>query len=140
MQVCIIETIRRQFMSDTYEQNMVSYEGGNVMYSPDVVATIAGIAALKVDGIAGMSGGITDGIVQILGFKNFKKGVKAELDDSDVRINLAVVVKYDMDIQKVCEKVQADVKDAVETMTGLNVSAVNVSVQGIGFEEEEKAK
>lgn len=140
MQVCIIETIRRQFMSDTYEQNMVSYEGGNVMYSPDVVATIAGIAALKVDGIAGMSGGITDGIVQILGFKNFKKGVKAELEDSDVRINLAVVVKYDMDIQKVCEKVQADVKDAVETMTGLNVSAVNVSVQGIGFEEEEKAK
>ena len=127
-------------MSDTNVTNMISYEGGNVVYSPDVIATIAGIAALKVDGIAGMSGGFADGIVQILGFKNFKKGVKADLQDGDAKVTLSVVVKYDRNIQSVCEKVQADVKEAVETMTGLTVSAVDVSVQGIGFDEEEKAK
>ena len=127
-------------MSDIEQENMIGYEGGSVVYSPEVIETIAGITALKVDGIAGMSGGITDGIVQILGFKNFKKGVKAEIDEEGTKINLTVVVTYDRNIQKVCEKVQADVKDAVETMTGLSVASVNVTVQGIGFEEEKKAK
>ena len=127
-------------MSESESLNMIDYEGGSVIYSPDVISTIAGIAALKVEGIAGMSGGITDGIVQILGFKNFKKGVKTEIENNDVSINLTVVVKYDTDIQGICAKVQTDVKEAVETMTGLNVAAVNVVVQGISFEEEKKTK
>ena len=53
-------------MSEISDYSTISYAGGNVMFSPDVVATIAGIAALKVEGVSGMSGGITDGIVQIL--------------------------------------------------------------------------
>ena len=127
-------------MSQENDTNMISYEGGNVEYSPDVIATIAGIAALQVEGIAGMSGGITDGIVEILGFKNFKKGVKAEIDNMDVTVNLTVAVKYDTVIQNVCALVQTQVKDAVETMTGMNVTAVNVTVQGISFEDEKEKK
>lgn len=127
-------------MSETESLNIIGYEGGSVAYSPDVVATIAGIAALKVEGIAGMSGGITDGIVQILGFKNFKKGVKAEIEETEATVSLSVVVKYDTNIQNVCANVQNNVKEAVETMTGLSVTAVNVTVQGISFEEDKKTK
>ena len=126
-------------MSEVNESSMISYDGGSVIFSPDVVATIAGIAALKVDGIAGMSGGITDGIVQILGFKNFKKGVKAEVNDMEAVINLTVVVKYDTNIKAACEEVQKNVKEAVETMTGLHINAVNIAVQGVNFEEDKKA-
>lgn len=127
-------------MAEVNELSTINYEGGSVNFSPDVVATIAGIAALKVDGVAGMSGGITDGIVQILGFKNFKKGVKAEINGSDVTVTVTIVVKYDVNIQKVCTEIQKDVKEAVETMTGLSAVAVNVVVQGVNFSEEKKAK
>lgn len=127
-------------MSEISDYSTISYAGGNVMFSPDVVATIAGIAALKVEGVAGMSGGITDGIVQILGFKNLKKGVKAEISGSDATVALSIVVKYDCNMQKVCQEVQNEVKDAVETMTGLNAAAINVTVQGVNFDEGDKDK
>lgn len=127
-------------MSETSELSMITYDGGSVIFSPDVVATIAGIAALKVEGIAGMSGGITDGIVQILGFKNLKKGVKAEVNDMDTVLNLTVVVKYDVNIKSVCEEIQQSVKEAVETMTGLNVNAVNIVVQGVNVDEAKNTK
>ncbi|MBQ9949115.1 MAG: Asp23/Gls24 family envelope stress response protein [Clostridia bacterium] len=127
-------------MSESNEMNMINYDGGSVIFSPDVVSTIAGIAALKVEGIAGMTGGITDGIVQLLGFKNFKKGVKTEIAEPDVDITINVAVKYDTKIQDTCVAVQREVKEAVETMTGLCVKSVNVVVQGVNFEEEKKAK
>lgn len=127
-------------MSEAQDKNIINYDGGNVEYSPDVIATIAGIAALKVEGIAGMSGGITDGIVEILGFKNFKKGVKAEISNMEAVIHLTVAVKYDTVIQDVCARAQAEVKDAVETMTGLNVTAVNITVQGISFDDDKEKK
>ena len=121
-------------MSEISDYSTISYAGGNVMFSPDVVATIAGIAALKVEGVAGMS------IVQILGFKNLKKGVKAEISGNDATVALSIVVKYDCNMQKVCQEVQNEVKDAVETMTGLNAAAINVTVQGVNFDEGDKDK
>ena len=127
-------------MSETSNVSMISYEGGNVMFSPDVVATIAGIATLKVNGVAGMSGGITDGIVQILGIKNFKKGVKAEINGNDVTVSMSIVMRYDANMQNVCMKIQSDVKEAIETMTGLGVAGVNVIVQGVNFDEEQNTK
>lgn len=127
-------------MSEISDYSTINYAGGSVMFSPDVVATIAGIAALKVEGVAGMSGGITDGIVQILGFKNLKKGVKAEITENEASVALNIVVKYECDMQKVCRDVQNEVKDAVETMTGLNAAAINVTVQGVNFDGEDKEK
>nr|MDD6335026.1 Asp23/Gls24 family envelope stress response protein [bacterium] len=111
---------------------------GTVSYANDVVATIAGLAATEVEGVAGMSGGISSGIAELLGRKNLTKGVKVEVGSSEAAIDLNVIVTYGACIPEVCMKVQSSVKKAVETMTGLTCVEVNIFVQGVQFEKETK--
>lgn len=106
--------------------------------SDDVVSVIAGVAATEVEGVAGMSGGIVGDITEILGRKSLSKGVKVEVGERDVSIDLFMVVKYGSRIPEVAQKVQEKVKEAVEGMTGLNVIEVNIHVQGITFSPEGK--
>lgn len=110
----------------------------NLNISEDVIGIIAGLAASEVDGIAGMTLGFVDGINQILGSnKKYSKGVKIDLDGKKVTIDLFVNVKYGVKIPDVAWAAQTAVKNSVETMTGLEVVAVNINVQGITFEKEE---
>lgn len=110
----------------------------NLNISEDVIGIIAGLAASEVDGIAGMTLGFVDGINQILGSnKKYSKGVKIDLDGKKVTIGLFVNVKYGVKIPDVAWAAQTAVKNSVETMTGLEVVAVNINVQGITFEKEE---
>lgn len=118
--------------------NDVGTEYGNVKISNDVVAIIAGVAATEVDGVAGMSVGITGGITEILGMKNLSKGVKVEVGDKEAAIDLFIIVEYGSKIAELGEKVQKNVKETVETMTGLNVIEVNVNIQGVNIQREEK--
>lgn len=113
-------------------------EYGTVKISNDVVAIIAGVAATEVEGVAGMSGGITGGITEMLGMKNLSKGVKVEVGDEETAIDLYIVVEYGSKIGDLGEEVQKNVKDTVETMTGLNVIEVNVNIQGVNLLREEK--
>ncbi|NLV88623.1 MAG: Asp23/Gls24 family envelope stress response protein [Tissierellia bacterium] len=121
-------------------------EFGNVKISDDVVAIIAGIAATEIEGVAGMSGGITGGIADILGMKNMSKGVKVEVGDKQAAIDLYIIVEYGTKIKELGEKIQENVKKSVETMTGLEVVEVNVNVQGVNIvkntdvEEEPRVK
>lgn len=108
----------------------------NLNISEDVIGIIAGIAAAEVDGVSGMTLGLVDGINQILGSnKKYSKGVKVELDGNNVVIDLYVIVKYGVKIPDVAFSIQNSVKTSVESMTGLNVGAVNINVQGITFEK-----
>ena len=110
----------------------------NLNISEDVIGIIAGLAASEVDGIAGMTLGFVDGIKQILGSnKKYSKGVKINLEGKKVTIDLFVNVKYGVKIPDVAWAAQTAVKNSVETMTGLEVVAVNINVQGITFEKEE---
>ena len=104
---------------------------GNVCISDDVIATIASIATKTVDGVFEMAGSITGGFVELFGKKNPSKGVKVSITDNDVAIDIDVVVKFGVKIPDVAEEVQDKVKNEVEAMTGLNVVAVNVNVEGI---------
>ena len=111
----------------------------NITYNNEVVAIIAGLAANEVEGIAGMQLGFVDGINQMFGNnKKYSKGVKIELDGRKVTVDIFVNVKYGVRIPDVAWAAQTAVKNAVETMTGLEVAAVNINVQGIIFEKEEK--
>ena len=114
----------------------------NLNISEDVIGIIAGLAASEVEGVAGMTLGFVDGINQILGSnKKYSKGVKIELDGKKVTVDLYVNVTYGVRIPDVAWAAQNAVKTAVETMTGLEVSAVNINVQGISFDKkEEKAE
>lgn len=109
----------------------------NLTISEDVIGIIAGLAAAEVEGVSGMTLGLVDGINQILGSnKKYSKGVKIELDGNDVVIDIYVIVKYGVKIPDVAFSIQNSVKSSVETMTGLNVRAVNINVQGVTFDKQ----
>lgn len=113
-------------------------ENGKVVFAPDVIATIAGLAASEVDGVSGLSGTVIEGISGIFSKKNLTKGVHVEVGQEETAIDLSVNVKYGYRIQDVCANIQKEVKNAIETMTSLRVVEVNVIVQSVTFEEPEK--
>lgn len=121
-------------MADTINNEGVDY--GTVKIANEVVAIIAGLASTEVEGVAGMSGGITGGISDILGMKNLSKGVKVEVGEKECAIDIFIIVEYGSRISEVALRVQENVKEAVETMTGLNVIEVNVNVQGVNIPKE----
>lgn len=110
---------------------------GSIKIADEVVSIIAGLAATEIDGIAGMSGGLVGGIAEMLGRKNFSKGVKVEVGEREAAIDLYIIVKYGVRIPDVALAAQENIKRAIETMTGLSVVEVNVHVQGVNFPEEE---
>ena len=110
---------------------------GSIRIADEVVSIIAGLAATEVEGIAGMSGGIAGGIAEMLGRRNFAKGVKVEVGEKEAAVDLYIIVKYGVRIPDVALAAQENVKQAIENMTGLSVVEVNIHVQGVGFPDEE---
>ena len=110
----------------------------SVRISDDVVATIAAIAAVEIDGVSGMCGSRAGDIIEKLGKKNSAKGVKVDVDGNNVKINMNMLVTYGYKIQNVCEEVQEAVKASVEGMTGLHVSEITILVQGIITPQKEE--
>ncbi|MBE7032511.1 MAG: Asp23/Gls24 family envelope stress response protein [Ruminococcaceae bacterium] len=104
---------------------------GNIAISNDVIATIAAIAAKSIDGVYGMVNSLTGGFAELLGKKNPSKGVKVTVNDRDVKIDMFVVVEYGVKIPDVAWEIQGKTKNEVEAMTGLNVTAVNVNIEGV---------
>ena len=111
---------------------------GTIRIADEVVSIIAGLAATEIEGIAGMSGGLVGGIAEMLGRKNFSKGVKVEVGERETAIDLYIIVKYGVRIPDVALAAQENIKQAIENMTGLSVVEVNVHVQGVSFPEEEE--
>ena len=97
---------------------------GEVHVADEVVAIIAGLAATEVEGVASMAGNITNELVSKLGMKNLSKGVKVEVAEKTVSVEVALNISYGYSIPEVSEKVQEKVKSAIETMTGLSVAIV----------------
>ena len=117
-----------------------SIESGNVKISNDVIAIIAGVAANEIDGVVGTSSGITDGLTEMLGMKSLSKGVKVEITEKQANIDIFITVEYGIKISEIGEKVQKNVKNTVENMTGIEVKAVNVNIQDVSFPKERKKK
>lgn len=113
-------------------------EIGNIKISVDVVSTIAGIAASQTKGVAGMYSSFAGGIAEKLGAKkNPSKGVKVDMAEKSVKIDLYIVVEYGVRIPELAWEIQEDVKNNVETMTGLEVEKVNIHIEGVSFATEE---
>lgn len=114
---------------------------GKIVFAPDVIATIANLAATEVKGVSGLGGGFADSITGIFGGKkSYTKGVRVEVGTEEVAVDLSVNVKYGCKIQDVCNDVQDAVKNAIEMMTGLRVVEVNVFVQSVSFDDEKPEK
>lgn len=111
----------------------------SIRIADDVVGVIAGIAAVEVDGVAGMSGGFAAEVGErMTGKKNLSKGVKVQVGEKEVAIDLYIVVDFGVRIPEVATKVQESVKRAVESMTGLECVEINIHIQGVSFVEPDE--
>ncbi len=104
---------------------------GEVKIADEVVAIIAGLAATEVDGVGSMAGNITNELVSRLGMKNLSKGIRVEVAEANVKVDVALNISYGYSIPEVSAKVQDRVKNAIENMTGLCVSVVNVRIASV---------
>ena len=104
---------------------------GEVHIADEVVAIIAGLAATEVEGVASMAGNITNELVGKLGMKNLSRGVKVAVSENEVTVELSLNMAYGYSIPKTSAKVQERVKSAIENMTGLSVSEVNIHIAGV---------
>lgn len=104
---------------------------GVIRIADEVVSTVAGLAAVEVEGVATMSGGWGTDLVEKLGKRNLGKGIKVDATGEQTIIDIFIVIEFGYAIPKVAENVQREVKLAVETMTGLTVAAVNVHVVSV---------
>lgn len=104
---------------------------GEIRVADEVVTIIAGLAATEVDGVSSMSGNITNEIVSKIGIKNLSKGVKVDVIDGIVTVDLSLNIKYGFAIPDVSANVQERVRSAIETMTGLEVGTINVKIASV---------
>ena len=119
----------------------IKEDSGKIDISDDVIATIAGIATNEIDGVYGMSGGVVGGIAEKLGGKkNLQKGVKVDVKPEGAVIELYIIVNFGVRIPDLAWNIQENVKNSVETMTGIDVKKVNIHIDGVKFREEEPKK
>ena len=122
---------------EVYEET----DSEGIKIANDVVGVIAGVAVSEVPGVYGMAGGFAGGITEVLsGKKNLSKGIKVEVGEKEVKIDVNIIVEYGVRIPDVAFEIQNRVKKAVEAMTGLKVLDVNIHVQGVNIEQDKEEK
>ena len=110
---------------------------GEVKIADEVVAIIAGLAAMEVEGVASMAGNATRELISKLGMKSLSKGVKVDVLDGIVTVSLTLNLLYGYVVKDISVKVQEKVKSSIENMTGLEVADVNIRVAGVKVPEED---
>ncbi len=108
---------------------------GVVQIADDVVETIAGLAATEVEGVSTANGNLTEELISKVGAKGITKGVKVDIFNKRVKVELALRVGYGYNIPATCQKVQSKVKAAIENMTGLEVAEVNIRIAGVNMQK-----
>lgn len=104
---------------------------GVVQIADDVVAMIASLATTEVEGVSAMAGNITNELMSKVGMKKLTKGVRVVVQGDNVTVDLAVTMEYGYNIPATCQSVQNKVKAAIENMTGLNCTDVNIRIAGV---------
>ncbi|UAL50981.1 MULTISPECIES: Asp23/Gls24 family envelope stress response protein [Metabacillus] len=114
----------------THEENGL----GKVEIAPEVIEVIAGIAASEVEGVAQMRGNFASGVVERLGKKNHGKGVKVDLSEDGITIDVYCVMMFGVSIPTVAQRIQDNTRQALYNMTALEINEINIHVVGIQFE------
>ena len=126
-------------MAENKEYYTQEMENGSIQISEDVVASVTGMAVLEVEGVCGLSSSIGTDIAEMLGMKTLSKGVRLSTTETGaLRIDCDVVAKFGQNIFELAKNVQENVKSSVESVTGLRVAEVNVTVCGIALPKDSK--
>lgn len=133
-----MEEKHRQF-EDTdhdgmFEMDDVTTDLGKVEISPEVIEVIAGLAAAEVNGVASMHGGFATGVAEKMGRKNYGKGIKVDLGEDGITIDVQLHMNFGVSIPEVSRQVQDNIAQTLRTMTALEANAINIHVVGIQFE------
>ncbi|ART77124.1 Asp23/Gls24 family envelope stress response protein [Sutcliffiella horikoshii] len=122
------------------ERNLLEMENNNslgkVEIAPEVIEVIAGIAASEVEGVMSMRGNFAAGVVERLGKKNHGKGVKVDLSEEGIKVDVFCVMQFGISIPTVAQKVQDNIRQALLNMTALEITEVNIHVVGVQFEAQ----
>jgi uncharacterized alkaline shock family protein YloU len=111
----------------------IKNENGTIIIENEVIARIAGLAAMECYGVVGMAArNIRDGLMHLLKRESLTKGVRLDiLDTGDLVLELHIIVEYGTNLAAIADTLQENVRYAVESSVGLTVRAVNVLIQGI---------
>ncbi|MBM7620970.1 putative alkaline shock family protein YloU [Bacillus tianshenii] len=122
------------------ERNLLEMDNsgslGKVEIAPEVIEVIAGIAASEVEGVSQMRGNFAAGVVERLGKKNHGKGVKVDLSEEGIKVDVYCVMQFGVSIPTVAQKVQDNIRQALLNMTALEITEVNIHVVGVQFETQ----
>ena len=114
---------------------------GEIRINHSVVASIVRLAALEVSGVVAVGGGFVDGIAEIFSKKGDERGVRVEEDEAgDYQIEIRVILRFGVELAAVATQIQQRISEQVEKMTSKNVSRVNVVIDGVRTEDEEKRR
>ena len=131
----IEKRLEKQEMKATEEHSPVvlmdEKDVGVVQIADDVVAMIASLATTEVEGVSAMAGNITNELMSKVGMKKLTKGVRVDVLENNVTVDLVMTVEYGYNIPATCQQVQTKVKAAIENMTGLNCTDVNIRIAGV---------
>lgn len=117
------------------EMNQGKDSLGKVEIAPEVIEVIAGIAASEVEGVAQMRGNFATGVAEKLGKKNHGKGVKVELTEDEIIIDVYCTMKFGVTIPTVAQEIQDNIRQALVNMTALEADEVNIHIVGVVFEQ-----
>ncbi len=112
-------------------------EGDSIRISSEVIAVITSIISSDIPGVAGMSGGVVGGIAERLGRKDMTRGIKVQVDEDKVSIDLNIIVDYGVSIVDTTDKLKKEIRNNIEKTTGLTVQSLNINVLGIVVPDEE---
>ncbi|MBS4199626.1 Asp23/Gls24 family envelope stress response protein [Bacillus sp. FJAT-49732] len=111
---------------------------GKIEIAPEVIEVIAGIAASEVEGVAQMRGNFATGVVERLGKKNHGKGIRVELSDEGIKVDVYCLMNFGVSIPTVAQKVQDNIRQTLYNMTALEAEEVNVHIVGVAFETQKQ--
>ena len=119
-------------MADNKQYITQTQNNGSVMISEDVLATIIEHAIHEVEGVVGLSTKPGADIAELIGKKNWGKGMKITIaENNELRVDCNVIVVYGQSVVAVAKAIQDAVSGALESMTGVKVAGVNVNICGI---------
>ncbi|WP_261129390.1 Asp23/Gls24 family envelope stress response protein [Bacillus sp. Marseille-Q3570] len=118
----------------TFEMEEKDANLGKVEISPEVIEVISSIAATEVEGVSAMRGNFATGVVERFGKKSLGKGVKVELSEEGINIDVFVTMNFGVSIPDTAEKIQENIRLTLHTMTALEPNRIDVHVVGVQFE------
>jgi uncharacterized alkaline shock family protein YloU len=108
-------------------------EQGRITINENVIARIAGAAAMEVFGLVGMSSRqqLKDGFAELLGRENYTRGIEVRIENGEVDVDLHIIVSYGTKISEVAHNVQERVKYTLNEIAGISANRINIYVQGV---------